>query len=113
MTAYFSKLSPGDRIGGMALPPFHAYGVNMQLYMPLASLVTAVVYPPQTMTDRRAVPIVPTSDNVLGSVRRMHCKVLMAVPTFLEHWAASREAVDVLTKVDQIVSLVSASIDGT
>lgn len=109
------NLSPSDRIGVMALPPFHAYGVLIQLYTPLACLVTAVVYPPQAITDQRAPPIVPTSDNILDSVRRTHCKVVVTVPIFLEQWAASAEAIETLRKLDQIVSVVSFSalIDGT
>ncbi|KAF8548785.1 acetyl-CoA synthetase-like protein [Imleria badia] len=103
--AYFPKLSPGDRIGAMALPPYHVFGIIMQLYLPLAYLVTITVYPPLAITDRRAVPIMPTSDNILDSLRRTHCKVLITVPTFLEQWAASAEAVEALTKLDQVVSL--------
>ena len=113
MTAYFRKLSPGYRVGAMALPPFHAFGMTMQLYLPLAYLATVAVYPPQAITDRRAVPIVPTSDNILDTVRLTHCKALVAVPTFLEQWAASTEAVEALTKLDRVVSIVSTLIDGT
>ena len=113
MAACFHKLSPGDRIGAMASPPFHIYGITMQLYIPLAYLGTAVLYPPQAIADRRAVPIVPTSANILDSVRRVRCKVLAAVPTFLEQWAASAEAVEALTKLDRVVSFVFTSIDGT
>ena len=112
MTAHFRKLSPGDRIGAMGLPPFHALGMITQLYLPLASLITAVVYPPQAVTNRRAVPLVPTSDNILANVRRTHCKVMLVVPTFLEQWAASTEAVESLTKLDQVVSVVFTLIDG-
>jgi acyl-CoA synthetase (AMP-forming)/AMP-acid ligase II len=113
MTAYFGQLSPGDRIGAMGLPPFHSFGMTMQLYLPLAYLATVAVYPPLAITDLRAVPIVPTSDNILDSVRRTHCMALVAVPTFLEQWAASAEAVEALTKLDRVVSVVSTSIDGT
>ncbi|KAF8546313.1 acetyl-CoA synthetase-like protein, partial [Imleria badia] len=101
--AYFPKLSPGDRIGAMALPPFHALGTIMQLYLPLAYLVTVATYPPQAIRDRRAVPIVPTSDNILDSVRRTHSKVLITVPTFLAQWAVSSQAVEALTKLDQVL----------
>jgi len=113
MTAYFPKLSPGDRIGVMGLPAFHTFGVLMHLYLPLAYLGTAIVYPPQATTDQRAVPIAPTSDNILDGIRRMHCKAVVVVPTFLEQWAASTEAIEALTKLDQVVSLVSTLIDST
>ena len=112
MRAYFRKLSPGDRIGAMALPPFHVFGISTQLYLPLAYLATAAVYPPRAITDRRAVPIAPTSNSILDNACRTHCKVVVAVPTFLEQWAASTAAVEALTKLDQVVSVVSTSIDG-
>ena len=113
MTAYFGQWFPGDRIGAMGLPPFHSFGMTMQLYLPLAYLATVAVYPPQTITNQRAVPIVPTSDNILDCARRTHCKALVAVPTFLEQWAASTEAVEALAKLDRVVGVVSTSIDGT
>lgn len=109
--AYFRKLSPGERIGAMALPPFHAFGIILQLYLPLAYLATIATYPPQAITDWRALPIVPTSDNILDNARRTHCKVLIAVPTFLEQWATSMEAVETLRKLDQVVGVVSVEID--
>ena len=108
---HFRKLSPGDRIGSMGLPPFHALGMITQMYLPLASLITAIVYPPQASANRRAVPLVPTSDNILDNVRRTHCNVMVVVPTFLEQWAASTEAVEALTKLVQVVSVVSTSIE--
>ena len=110
---YFGKLSPGDRIGAMGLPPFHAMGVVMQLYFPLAFLVTAAVPPPLAIDNTRMAPMVPTSDNILDGVRRTHCNVLMTVPTFLGQWAASADAVNTLRKLDQVVSIISALIDGT
>jgi len=113
VTAFFPKVSPGDRIGVMGLPPFHSLGVAMQLQLPLAYLGTAVVYPPQVTTDQRAVPIVLTSDNILDGVRRTRCKAMVVVPTFSEQWAASTEAIGALTKLDQVVSLVSTLIDST
>ncbi|KAI9458226.1 acetyl-CoA synthetase-like protein [Boletus coccyginus] len=102
-TAYLPKLSPGDRIGVMGLPPFHTFGVLMHLYLPLAHLGTAVVYPPQAITGQSAVPIMPTSDNILDGVRRTHCKAVVVVPAFLEQWVASTVAVEALTKLDQVI----------
>lgn len=113
MTAYFHKLSPGDRVGAIALPPFHSLGITMQLYLPLAYLVTIAVYPPQTTSNRREIPIVPTSDNILDGVCRTHCKVVITVPALLEQWAVSIDAVEVLAKLDRVVSVNSASFDGT
>ncbi|KAN0080413.1 hypothetical protein V8E55_009979 [Tylopilus felleus] len=103
MTAYFHKLSPGDRAGAIALPPFHSLGITMQLYLPLAYLVTIAVYPPQTTSNRREIPIVPTSDNILDGVCRTHCKVVITVPAFLEQWAVSIDAVEVLAKLDRVI----------
>lgn len=101
-----------ERIAVMGLPPFHNYGVMMQLYLPIACFVSATIYPPQAVTDARAAPVLPTSDNMLDSIRRTDCKVLMTVPTFLEQWAASEEAVKVLKNLDLVVSIdIAPSIE--
>ncbi|KAF9223056.1 putative nonribosomal peptide synthetase [Gyrodon lividus] len=93
---------PPRRLGVMELPPFHTYGVLLQLYVPIAYLVTAVLYPPRSVTDPRVLPVIPTSDNILDSVRRTKCKILMTVPMFLEQWVTSKDAIEELKKLDQI-----------
>ena len=92
----------------MGLPPFHAYGVAVQLYLPVVSLVTAAVYAPRAVTDPRATPVIPTSGNMLEYATRTGCKALMTVPTFLEQWAVSQENVEELKTFEVVVSGVLA-----
>ncbi|KIJ09827.1 hypothetical protein PAXINDRAFT_17112 [Paxillus involutus ATCC 200175] len=96
-------LSAPRRLGAMALPAFHGYGLAFQLYVPIATLVTAVLYPPRSATDPHAPPVIPTSDNVLATIRETGCKFLAIVPTFLEQWATSKGAVEELKKLDVVV----------
>jgi acyl-CoA synthetase (AMP-forming)/AMP-acid ligase II len=90
----------------MALPPFHIFGVVTQLYLPIAYLVTAVVYPPRTRNDPLALPVIPTSDNVIEQLKKIECNVFMTVPTFLEQIATSDELIEVVKKIDSIVRAI-------
>lgn len=98
------QLPVSSRLGVMGLPPFHGFGTVVQLYLPLLCLLTAVVYAPRAVTDPRAAPVIPTTDNMLNYVRWTKCKVLMTVPMFLEQWAVSQENVEVLKKLEWVVS---------
>ncbi|KAF8839601.1 putative aminoadipate reductase [Paxillus ammoniavirescens] len=77
----------------------HSY----KLYAPIATLVTAVLFLPRSATDPRAPPVIPTSDNILTSIRRTGCKVLTTVPMFLEQWARSEDSVEELKKLDLVI----------
>ncbi|KIJ58231.1 hypothetical protein HYDPIDRAFT_34379 [Hydnomerulius pinastri MD-312] len=99
----YGKISAPRRIGVMSLPAFHSYGLVVQLYVPISALVTAVVYPPRSATDPRAPPVIPTSDNILDGVRQTGCKFLMTVPSFIEQWSTSKDAVEELKKMDLII----------
>ncbi|KAG9309638.1 putative aminoadipate reductase [Chiua virens] len=99
----FTKYPAPRRVGAMALPPYHVYGNFVQLYVPLAYLVTSVVYAPRTAGDPLAQPVVPTSDNMIECIKRVKCNSLITVPTFLEHMTASSEAIKVLRKLDAVV----------
>ena len=101
---YFHRMPARERVAVMALPPFHNYGVMMQIYLPIACFASAAVYPPQAVADAEAAPVIPTSDNMLDGIQRTNCKVLLTVPTFLEQWSTSEEAVKVLRNMDLVVS---------
>jgi acyl-CoA synthetase (AMP-forming)/AMP-acid ligase II len=90
----------------MALPPFHTFGVVAQLYLPIAYLVTAVVYPPRTQNDVLTLPVTPTSDNVIEQLKKIECNVFMTVPTFLEQIATSDELIEVVKKIDIVVGVI-------
>jgi acyl-CoA synthetase (AMP-forming)/AMP-acid ligase II len=109
LRGYANVTSP-RRVGAMALPPFHAFGLVTQLYAPLSCLSTTVVYPPRTV-DPHAQPVIPTSDNILECVRETKCHHLMIVPTFLEQMVTSEEAIEALKNVEFVVrSMLCTSI---
>ncbi|KAF9235375.1 putative nonribosomal peptide synthetase [Melanogaster broomeanus] len=99
----YRHISAPRRVGCMSLPPFHALGLAAQLYIPIASLVTAAIYPPRSTTDPHTPPVIPSSDNILDSLRQTKCNLLVTVPTFLEQWATSKDAVEELKKMDLVL----------
>ncbi|KAF8555340.1 putative nonribosomal peptide synthetase [Imleria badia] len=98
----YADFAPPRRVGAMALPPFHVFGIVTELYAPIAFLVTTVVYPPRTHNDPLAQPVIPTSDNMIEQLKKIECNVLMTVPALLEQIAAADEAVEVLKKMDSV-----------
>jgi nucleoside-diphosphate-sugar epimerase len=86
----------------MALPPFHVFGIVTELHVPIAHLVTTVVYPPRMYNDPLAQPVIPTSDNMIQHLESIKCNVLMTVPTFLEQMVESDEAIEVLKKLESV-----------
>ncbi|KAF8121589.1 acetyl-CoA synthetase-like protein [Boletus edulis] len=98
----YAALDPPRRVGAMALPPFHSFGIFVQLYVPIGHLVTTVVYPPRTYNDPLSQPVIPTSDNMVEQLKRIDCNILMTVPALLEQMAASDEAIEVLKKIDSV-----------
>ncbi|KAF9232860.1 putative nonribosomal peptide synthetase [Melanogaster broomeanus] len=87
----------------MLLPPFHALGLAAQLHIPIASLITATIYPPCSTTDPHTPPVIPLFDNILDSLQRTKCNLLVTVPTFLEQWAMSKDTVEELKKMHLIL----------
>lgn len=111
--AYFrdyDKLPHPRRVGAMALPPFHIFGIVTELYVPIAYLVTTVVYPPRSYNDPFAQPVIPTSDSMVEQLQQIECRVLMTVPTFLEQMVESDAAVEALKKMDAVVRFTSCSL---
>lgn len=90
----------------MALPPFHVFGIVTELHVPIAHLVTTVVYPPRMYNDPLAQPVIPTSDNMIQHLESIKCNVLMTVPTFLEQMVESDEAIEVLKKLESVVCII-------
>lgn len=90
----------------MSLPPFHSFGIVIGLYTPISCLVTTVVYPPRTVNDPLVQPMIPTSDNIVEQLKQTECNVLLTVPTFLEQMATLDEAIEVLKKLDRVVSTI-------
>ena len=90
----------------MALPPFHSFGIVTELYTPIACLVSTVVYPPRTQNNPLAIPVIPTSDNMIECLKKVECNALMTVPIFLEQMATSEEAIEVLKKLELVVRAI-------
>ncbi|KAG2145295.1 putative aminoadipate reductase [Suillus bovinus] len=81
---------------GASLPSFHTLGIHFQLFAPIATLSSASIYPPTSLLDPLATPVVPNSQNILDSILKTKSNALIVVPAFLEQWAFSPSAVDVL-----------------
>lgn len=82
---------PSVRLGVMGLPPFHIFGVAAQLYAMLIG-VTAALYAPTSVGDRRTLPTIPTSDNLVKCISQTGTNIVLCVPYHLEQWADSEEA---------------------
>ena len=82
------------RIGGAHLPPFHALGINMQLFTPLSQATSVALYPPTSISDHLTPITVPTSDNAMEHAQRCGVTGLLAVPSFVESWAQESAGYD-------------------
>ncbi|KAG2369146.1 hypothetical protein BDR07DRAFT_1477459 [Suillus spraguei] len=84
------------RVGTASLPSFHTLGIYLQLLVPIATLSSVSIYPPTSLFDPLATPVVPNSQNILDSVLKTKSNALVVVPAFLAQWAFSPSSVDVL-----------------
>ncbi|KAG6828146.1 hypothetical protein H0H92_009033 [Tricholoma furcatifolium] len=93
----FRNHSPRVRCGSMGVPP--VYGVGVQLFQPVYSLVVASVFPPTlTGTPKH----VPTPQSILEHAKATKTNVLLSVPILLEIWSRSAEAVEYLKELEYI-----------
>ncbi|KAG1870690.1 putative aminoadipate reductase [Suillus subalutaceus] len=90
------------RIGTASLPSFHTFGVYFQLLVPIASLTSVSIYPPTSLLDPLATPVVPNLQNILDSVLKTKSNALAVVPAFLAQWACLPSAVDVLKTLEYV-----------
>ncbi|KAG1835812.1 putative aminoadipate reductase [Suillus subalutaceus] len=90
------------RIGTASLPSFHTLGIYLQLLVPIATLSSVSIYPPTSFLDPLATPVVPNSQNILKSVLKTKSDALVVVPAFLEQWAFSPSAVDILKTLEYV-----------
>ncbi|KAG2060872.1 putative aminoadipate reductase [Suillus hirtellus] len=90
------------RVGSASLPSFHTLGIYIQLLVPIATLSSVSIYPPTSLLDLLAAPVVPNSQNILSSVLKTKSNALVAVPAFLAQWAFSPSAVDVLKTLEYV-----------
>lgn len=92
-------------ICGASLPAFHMMGTVVQLIYPVASLKSIAVYPPTSYQDSMKAPIIANSQNVIEVVQATKSDLVFVVPAFLEEWATSTQAVDVLCSLDCVVRI--------
>jgi hypothetical protein len=64
------------------------------------------IYPPTSLHDPSAAPVMPNSHNILDSVIKTKSNALVVVPAFLEQWAFSPNAIDILKTLEYVVSLL-------
>jgi acyl-CoA synthetase (AMP-forming)/AMP-acid ligase II len=96
---------PSVRLGVMGLPPFHIFGVAAQLYAMLIG-VTAALYAPTSVGDRRTLPTIPTSDNMVKCISQTGTNIVLCVPYHLEQWADSEEALKTLRNIGYVVRYI-------
>jgi len=78
-------------------------GVIIQVLLPIASLSSVSIYPPTSFHDPSATPIIPNSQNILDSVLKTKSNALFAMPSFLEQWAFSPNAIEILKTLEYVV----------
>ncbi|KAG2046459.1 hypothetical protein BDR06DRAFT_1037076 [Suillus hirtellus] len=81
----------------------HTFGIYFRLLAPIATLSSVSIYPPTSFLDPLATPVVPNSQNILDSVLKMKSNILPVVPAFLEQWAFSLSAVNVLKTLEYVI----------
>ncbi|KAG6878054.1 putative NRPS-like protein biosynthetic cluster [Termitomyces sp. T159_Od127] len=93
---------PRARIAAMMLPPFHTFGIYVQVLHTMFGLVSLGVYPPQVTSSERT-PMIPTPDNILDHTRRSRSNSMITIPSLLQIWAQSPQAVDLLRTLNFVV----------
>lgn len=96
------------RVAAMHLPSFHNMGIVAQLLAPLTSGSGVALFPPQAYHDHSALPLIPTSDNVVEHAKRNGVTVIASVPSWIELWAQTGE----LEWMKSLRSVVRTKIPG-
>jgi hypothetical protein len=91
------------RMGGMASPSFHTLGIYTQLLHTVYCGAVVSLYPP-TVFSPKDLPIAPTSDNILEHLQRNGCMGLVIIPSIVQMWSHSQEAIDYLKTLVIVVS---------
>lgn len=86
----------------MQLPPFHALGIVVELFLPLFSCVSVVFFPP-VVKSPEMMPTLVTPENVLRHVKSTQCNAMVIIPAFLQAWTNDPESIDVLGNLELIV----------
>lgn len=92
-----------SRAGLMALPAFHTLGVIAQLLIPLYSATTAALYPPVAATSK-ALPIMPTPQNIIDHLKWTKSTWVFVVPAILLAWSQDNQILSFLSTLEFVVS---------
>lgn len=106
---YLDIHNPRLTIGCMSMPPFHAFGVAMQLFTAVYGVFSIAVYPPNSALPKPLPPIVPSPENILEHMKLTKSNVLVAFPTLYQFWATSPEAVRYLKTLKHAVRSILES----
>ncbi|KAF8295666.1 acetyl-CoA synthetase-like protein [Clavulina sp. PMI_390] len=85
----------------MAAPPFHILGMFLQLFVPLASGVTIVLW---ELAPEGCPTPVSTADNTLRAIEASGCDATFVVPSFATQWSHNEEDVRILAKLDRVIT---------
>ncbi|KAF7798276.1 hypothetical protein EIP86_009494 [Pleurotus ostreatoroseus] len=85
--------------GCMALPTFHSFGYATQFLAPFSTSCSITLYEPKSPLP----PVVPSAQNVLQISMLTKSTGIPAVPSMVETWAHSDEAIKYLATLDVLV----------
>ncbi|KAK7017974.1 hypothetical protein VNI00_018486 [Paramarasmius palmivorus] len=91
------------RLGGLAIPAFHALAFILQLIYPLFCGFTSTLFTPTVWDPENDMPIMPTPENTLDAMERTGTTATMIFPTFLQIWSKEAESVKRLSRYDYVV----------
>ena len=81
-------------------------GLFTQVFLPVASLRSVSVYPPIACHDPTTSSVIVTSRNALENAIATNSNGILAVPSFLEEWALSIDAVKQLSQFFYVVRIL-------
>ncbi|KZT28824.1 putative aminoadipate reductase [Neolentinus lepideus HHB14362 ss-1] len=87
------------RFGALALPAFHMMGMTFQIFVPLVAGISIGLFKPKYP----ALPVVPGPDNTLEGLKRVKANAVICVPTFLELWSESEDALTFLAEMEIVM----------
>ncbi|TFK50396.1 acetyl-CoA synthetase-like protein [Heliocybe sulcata] len=87
------------RFGALALPTFHLLGLSYQVFAPLLDGISVAMFEPKYP----APPIVPGPGNTLEGMKRTEVNAVICVPTFLELWSESEDAMAFLAQMEIVI----------
>ncbi|ESK84561.1 nonribosomal peptide synthetase [Moniliophthora roreri MCA 2997] len=91
------------RLGGLAIPAFHALALILQLIHPLFGAFTSTIFTPIVWNAEKDMPIMPTPENTLDAMERTRTTATMIFPTFLQIWSKEEESVKRLARFEYVV----------